>query len=319
LGGIPKILLTAVDTINFFNKPIAFKLAGGDFWNEDFNDMLRVHNMDYQGMLAELRWRQHALGFLIVGDLSVNVGLGLHQYHKAYLRSDFRHIQNTLSFAENQLSDWENHLTPRDYNVSDNLRYAVSDYINLESQIEFRLNSILGNSLAAGIGVSGQYKNLKYASRVKYYKAEFNDGYFSTNTFYRDGASYTGEQLYPLKNFYRNYSQWGNYTKTQGRDLLGFELVASWEQPIKDRLLFFTDVDLNIIGDPETRTGKTVPLYSIGLRTRYFDFLKTEFFFTNKHMNLNTFYQTFQASELPFFGGSVILEIDRIKLKSVYI
>ena len=315
----PKILLTGIDTISFLNQSISYKLSGGDFWAEDFNDMLRIHNMDYQGLLAELSLNRHTLGFLVIGDLSYNIGLGLHQYHKFFIRSDFGKFQNTLSFADNQLSEWRNHTLPRDFNVGNNLRYRISERVGLESQIEFRINDDLGTSVAAGIGVTGQFKTLKFGSRLKYYSANFNNGYFSTLLFYRNGARYVGQQLYPLKNYYRDYSQWGNYTRVQNRNLLGFELTVSWNQPINKNIYFFTDIDLNIIGDPETQTGNTIPLYNLGLSVRFFDLIKTDFFFTNKHMNLDTFYQTFQASVLPFFAGTVSIDLNKMPLKTMYL
>jgi hypothetical protein len=95
---------------------------------------------------------------------------------------------------------------------------------------------------------------------------------------------------------------------------VGFELQINWEQNLHKRMAFFTDIDLNIIGDPETQTGRTVPLYTAGLRINYFKHFKTEFFITNKHMNLDSFYQTFQASELPYLGGSVVLDLKGLSL-----
>ena len=312
----PKIVLTGTDTLNLFNQKIEYKLSGGDFWNQDFDDMLRIYNLDYQGLLSELRVKNHAIGFLLIGDLSRNVGLGLHQYHKFFVRSSFGMVQNTLHFTENQLSIGDNHSVPIDYNLGNTIKIRFAENAKFESQIEWRINQDLGNSFAGGIGIAGCFKNLKYRSRLKYYEANFNLGYFSNNNLYRGSTSYVGEQLYPLKNFYRRYDQWGAYTSLQNNKLLGFELCVSWERNILGKMLYFADLDLNVIGNPQTRRGRTIPLYTTGLRIKYFNFLKTEFYFTNKHMNLDTFYQTFQASKMPFFGGSILMDLKRIELKS---
>ncbi|MCG8331102.1 MAG: hypothetical protein MI974_25640 [Chitinophagales bacterium] len=311
----PKILLTGKDTFEILNRSIAYKLSGGDFWNEDFDDMLRIHNLDFQGVVGELGFKGYTIGFLLIGDLSKNIGLGLHQYHKFYVKKELNRLRTTFYLSENQLTDDDQHLVPEDYNIGNNTKFKLSEILELESQLEFRINQEIKTSFAGGIGIEGQVKNLRFASRLKYYQSNFNLGYISNEVSYRGSSSYVGEQLYPLKNYYRTYSQWGNYTKSQNVDLLGFELNAAWEKKIGKRLTFFTDIDLNIIGNPKTQTGNTIPLYSLGIKTNYFKFLRTEFFFTNKHMNLDTFYQTFQASKRPFFGGSVILEMERIHLK----
>ncbi len=310
----PKIFLSGENTMKAFNRTFRYKIAGGDFWNEDFDDMLRIHNIDFQGIVTEVGYKNTTLGFLIAGDLSVNIGLGLHQYHKFYVKQTFNKLETNFYLSDNQLANYQNHILPRDINFGNNTSFKISDRIQVEGQLEFRANQELGTSLAAGIGAKSQFKNLRVASNLKYYQADFNLGYYSTRLFYRGNSSYVGEQLYPLRNFFRYYSQWGNYTRIQNKDLVGFELQINWEQNLHKRMAFFTDIDLNIIGDPETQTGRTVPLYTAGLRINYFKHFKTEFFITNKHMNLDSFYQTFQASELPYLGGSVVLDLKGLSL-----
>ena len=315
----PKILLSGRDTLNIANRAIQYKLMGGDFWNQDFDDMLRIHNLDYQGLNGELTFKNYSIGFLIVGDLATNVELGLHQLHKYYIKRKVDKFSASIFFSENQLTS--RHSLPQDYNVGNTLEYRISKNTIFQSQIELRLNEQLGTSFAMGIGVSGEVKSLKFVGKLKYYQAGFNLGYGTSAILnageqpYRDGDLYVGEQLYPLKNFYRTYSQWGNYTQQQNRDLLGLELNVLWEKVITNNVYFFSDIDLNIIGNPQRKVGKTIPLYSIGIRNKYFDFLKTEFYITNKFMNIDTFYQTFQASKNPFFGGRIILDLKEIKLR----
>ena len=312
----PKILLSGTDSLRLGNRDFRYSLMGGDFWNEDFDDFLRIHNLDYQGLNGELGFKRYTLGFLIIGDLATNVQLGLHQMHKYYLRGDFERVRATLFLSDNYLTT--RHVQPQDFNVGSHVRFDVSEHVHLQSQVEFRLNEELGHSYALGLAVSGKFKSLEFDGKLKYYQAEFNQGYGTNRILpdgempYRDEGSYVGEQLYPLKNFYRTYSQWANYTKQGTRDLLGFELGILWEKQLRKTLHAFTDLDLNIIGNPQTRSGETIPLYSIGVRMKHFDFLKTEFYATNKFMNLDTFYQTFQASERPFFGGAVILDLEGI-------
>ena len=314
----PKILLSGRDTLNIGKREIEYKLMGGDFWNQDFDDMLRIHNLDYQGLNGELTFKNNSIGFLIVGDLATNVRLGLHQLHKYYIKREVDQFSATVFYSENQLTS--RHELPQDYNIGSALEYRNSKNITLQSQIELRFNDQIGTAFATGIGISGKVKSLKFAGKLKYYQSGFNLGYgISTiptvgDQPYRDGNLYVGEQLYPLKNFYRTYSQWGNYTQQQNRNLLGLELNVLWEKNIKNNIYFFSDIDLNIIGDPQKKVGKTIPLYSIGLRNKYFNFLKTEFYLTNKFMNIDTFYQTFQASKNPFFGGRILLDLKDIKL-----
>lgn len=156
----PKILLSGKDTLNILNRKVQYKLMGGDFWNLDFDDMLRIHNLDYQGLNGELTYKNYTLGVLIVGDLATNVHLGLHQLHKYYIKKKFDKFSTVLYFSENHLTN--RHSLPQDYNIGNTLKFKVSKNINLQSQIELRLNNQLGTSFAAGIGVSGQIKNLKF-------------------------------------------------------------------------------------------------------------------------------------------------------------
>ncbi|MFK7970381.1 MAG: hypothetical protein AB8F95_08445 [Bacteroidia bacterium] len=312
----PKILLSARDTFQFLNTTFNYNLKGGDYWNEDVNDMLRIHNFDYHGLTAELGYKDFTLGMNIIGDLSQNIGLGLHQYTQFYLKKKSPKFETFFFLTDNQLTDRTTHTLPQDFNAGNNSRFFLSDKIHLEAQIDFRLNKALGTSFASGFGIEGAFKRLTFRSNLKFYQADFNRGYSSNENLYRGANSYVGRQLYPLKNYYRAYSQWGNYTSRQNRDMLGFELQVKWEQPLKKWASVFVDGDLNIIGDPRTQTGVTIPLYTFGLRSNYHQILKVDLFFTNKHMNLDSFYQTFQASRRPFFGGSVILDLRNIKLIS---
>lgn len=310
----PKILISGVDTFAFGSRKLQYKLMGGDLWNYDSDDILRIHNLDYQGLVGELKYQSLTVGFLIIGDLATNVQIGLHQMHKYYLKKEFGNITSTLFFNDNFLN--YSHAKPRDFNLGNHTRIQISKNTHVQSQLEWRMNDVLGNSMAAGLEFKYEIKNLELNSRLKYYQSEFNLGYGTNRILseglkpYRGRSSYVGEQLYPLKNFFRDYSQWGNYTKLQGNDLIGLELNVLWEKKIWNNIHFMSDIDFHLIANPKTQTGRTIPLYSIGLRSKYFDFLKTEFYFTNKFMNLDSFYQTFQASRKAFFGGRVELDLE---------
>ncbi|MFT4661116.1 MAG: hypothetical protein ACI8XB_001387, partial [Patiriisocius sp.] len=72
---------------------------------------------------------------------------------------------------------------------------------------------------------------------MKYYQAAFNDGYGYGNVNFTDGgSSFVGEQLYPLKNYYRNVNQWAMLTQFQGTDVFNFEVVLKYQERIYRKL-----------------------------------------------------------------------------------
>jgi hypothetical protein len=154
---------------------------------------------------------------------------------------------------------------------------------------------------------------------MKYYQAAFNDGYGYGNVNFTDGgSSFVGEQLYPLKNYYRNVNQWAMLTQFQGTDVFNFEVVLKYQERIYRKLYWLFDADLNFIPD----VGVNVminPNYNTGLKINFeknFEFAITV---TNKHMNLQSYYQSISASELPFLSYSFRMNLDKIKLGTKYL
>ncbi len=316
----PKIKIEARDSIRLFNRLVALEIKGGDFWNEDVFDILRFYNIDYQALLARAEFGKFSLGIFTIGDLSRNIGLDLHELYRFSLGYSNKDFENIFSVSINQLLDDNrgNHLVPSDINLSNHIRFKLPSSVELLGQLEARINEI--NKTSFAIGIQGKYasNSIDIRSSLRYYQSDFNRGYFSNVPQYATLTSYVGEQLYPLKNYYRDYSQWAAYSELQGRDVVAFELSLNYEKLIYKQLSFFGNLDLNIYGDIETGTGRTFPIYNSGIKINFLKQFSSSISLTNKHMNLFESFQTFYASRVPFLSYGVQLNLDRIPLRTRY-
>jgi hypothetical protein len=50
----PKIKFSASDSFLINKRRFYYKIVGGDFWNENINDFLRIYNIDYQASQFEI-------------------------------------------------------------------------------------------------------------------------------------------------------------------------------------------------------------------------------------------------------------------------
>ena len=98
----PKILIEGRDTLKIFNKEYSFYVKGGDFWNEDVQDMLRLFNIDYQAIIAEVSGKNWGLSFMTIGDLSINIGLALPQTYRFGLTYRNKKFKSLASLTLNE-------------------------------------------------------------------------------------------------------------------------------------------------------------------------------------------------------------------------
>ncbi len=314
----PKILLEANG--NLSRRGPKYLIRGGDLWNEDVGDILRLYNMDYQGILGKILFDQFSLGFMTIGDLSENVGLDLHQVYRFSLGFNTTKFSNQLSAAINELFAFPQgrHPSATDLIVSNYSKINLSDKSVLEGQVDVRLSNELSPSVAFGAVFTYSEKQLSLSSSVRYYSNDFNLGYNGSRPrYYGPNGSYTGDQLYPLKNFYRNLSQWALYTHMGNIDLLAFEFNSSWTKKIYNKLSGYYDLDFNYIYDIEEGQGYIYPIYSAGLQVNFLPIFNGRISVTNKHMELRNFYQTSSISKAPFLSLGFTLRVEKIKLGSL--
>jgi hypothetical protein len=316
----PKILLRVDEAISILNNQIGVKIKGGDLWNENIGDMLRFYNIDYQGIIGELVFNKWEASFMSIGDLSKNSGLDLHQTYRFALGYRNDKLWNLSSFTINELISLPRglHPTSNDLNIANYTKYKFTENINIESQVETRINSALSNSLALGVQFNYSSENLNLSTSIRYFASQFNYGYNGNEPSYIGAnGKYVGEQLYPLKNYYRNYSQWAAYTHFGSSDLLAIAFTTVWDKKIYRKFGVFYDFDINYIHDLDSNRGLLYPIYNAGLQIYFLSNFNVKISLTNKHMELRDFYQTFSISQKPFLSLGVHMKIKKIRQRTL--
>ncbi len=317
----PKMLISSWDTFTVSGKKMRYNAKAGDFWDEDFYDIIRFYNIDFHGLQAEIGTQKTKLQFSVIGDLSQNIGFALHELYKfAFIHktAKFKHVS---SISVNELFDAPrgNHPDPRDVNIAHYSSMRLKNQSTVKGQIEIRNNSSNSGSLAAAIQYKTERNRLSMTHGIRYFQADFNQGYRSFFPRYRAGNSYVGSQLYPLKNYYRPQNQWALYTNFQNADLLGYEFTLNWDKQLYKKLRFLSEVDFNLIYNLNNDDIRIYPLYNVGFQI---DFVKRFSMFlttTNKHQNLDTFFQTAYASKNPLLSYGFRMNLEEIKLRTVFV
>lgn len=313
----PKVKLSAVDTFKIANCKISTNIKAGDFWNEDFQDFIRFYNIDFQALEVNFGINNWNFKTNVIGDLSRNIGLDLHEMYKFQLQHKYKKATNSIALSINELYSLPSgyHPQERDLNLTFYSKYNINTNSNIEAQVDFRINK--PDNISNAIGVKYSYhsdKWFKFHSALRYMDLEFNKGYANFKPKYRNGNKFVGEQLYPLKNYYRPMNQWAFLTSHQYRDLINFELNANVKYPIYRKISIFADIDYNFIYEPQLKKMFHSPLYNAGLNINFTKNFILTFSATNKQMNLDNFYQTFYISKVPLFSYNFKYYLENIKL-----
>lgn len=318
----PKIVLQTLDTFRLGSRQIGVRIRGGDFWNEDVSDILRLYNIDYQALSFSFAIGRLSFGFMTIGDLSQNIGLDWHQVYKFSMGYKQGRLKNVGAITVNELFTRPRgtHLAPTDVNISNYFDYQCSKHLLLQAQAEVRLSPEQALSSALGIKLSYTQKKLTIASALRYYEARFNQGYDGRAPRYLGGGGrYIGPQLYPLKNFYRNLSQWALYTHRPNSTLIAAEWTAHWEDDLYKKIGVFCDADFNYIYDVTNGEHYFYPSYNAGMQINFASVFNARVSLTNKHMELRDFYQTFALSRYPFLSFGFHMQLESLPLKTIYL
>lgn len=315
----PKITFTVRDTLNIGRQTIRFYGKGGDFWAEDMSDIIRFYNIDFQAVDARLGYKRFDFGLAVIGDLSRNIGLGLTELYKFYMQYNGAKIKNVSSVSVNELivRGALGHPEKYDYNIANYIRYDFDTFTSLETQIDFRINKTYSASKALAVKFSKKLNaNFDIHAAVRYFDSEFNYGYATFGPRFRDGGSYVGPQLYPLKNFHRSMNQWALMTKQQGADVLNVEICLKAKKNLTSKISLYSNLDLNLVYNFRARNDIYYPIYEAGLSYAFFKDFIYSIGITNKQMNLDTYFQTFYLSNKPMMYYNVAFNLNDIKLSS---
>jgi hypothetical protein len=313
----PKIKLSAIDTFKILNRKINTYIKAGDFWDEDFQDIIRFYNIDFQSLEVNFGIQNWNFKTNVIGDLSKNIGLDLHEMYKFQLQHIQNKLTNSIALSINELYSFPNgyHPKERDFNLTFYSKYNMNSKSKLEVQLDFRINK--PDSISKAIAIKYTYNSnkwIKFHSALRYMDLAFNQGYANFKPSYRNGNKFVGEQLYPLKNYYRPMNQWAFLTSHQYRDLVNFELNLNIKYPIYRKVSFFADLDYNFIYEPQLDKMFQYPLYNAGLNINFTKNFILTFSATNKQMNLDNFYETFYISKMPLFSYNFKFYLENIKL-----
>lgn len=303
---IPYIHISTLDTFNLRGIQIKHDLTAGDMWNEDIHDILRFNNIDYQGIYTRVGLGPIWLGFVTIADLSRSIGLEMGELHRLSLEYEKTGFKYLFGFNANTLSnDPEFHPEPTDISISNYLKKTVKKF-DIEVQADVRFNKTLNTSFAGAIVVSGVFNKLKIKNSLRYYDADFNKGYKN------DKLSYRGDNLYPIKNYHRDMSQWALFTDFQESALFNYELVADYKWALTRRINLATKLDGNLIYDITNEEILFFPAYDLMFHFHYLNGLKFEIGITNKHMEVNNHYQSSALSRLPFITYGFTVDVNNI-------
>jgi hypothetical protein len=238
LGNIaifPKITFRIKDKLKLGNSHLGVSFTGGDLWDENFNDILRIYNLDFNGFILKLNYHRFSLALYKISDLSFSVGLALDEMNKFSLEYENNNFFHAASVTINS-RDFAREI---DHNLTYFTRYSFSENSKIEGQIENRINPNLNSGIAFGVKYFQAFNMHRFGLRFQFYNAPFNFGYRNDNVSYgTDYFNFSGEQLYPLKNYYRPVNQWAFLTNYQSLDVYNVEFDYAVTRPLYKKLNF---------------------------------------------------------------------------------
>ncbi len=302
----PKISLIIQDTFKIGSLTVHNQSILGDLWDENFEDLTRIYNIDFQGLKTLFFIKHWGIGLYTIGDLSKNIGLGLHELHKLAFLYNGSKSNFVVGLSENSLTEFPqgNHITNKDFNITGYSHFKLKN----NSQLYFSLDTRI-NSQNTSFAMALKYETSLFTIVARYYQKEFNKGYKNEGVVrYRRGTNYVGNQLYPLKNYYYSMNQWAFITQHQTSDLLNLEFKTNIKRKLYKSTYLEFSTDLNAIYLISDKKIKLYPLYNLGVSVVPLENTLFKLSATNKHMNLDTYYQTFYISKLPFIALGFELE-----------
>ena len=176
----------------------------------------------------------------------------------------------------------------------------------MKGQVDYKMNKRIGNGVAASVILGYTTNNFNLSNTIRYYSARYNQG------FRNRAINYQFDQLYPLKNYFRNVAQWAFFTDYQGSSLFNYAVLLKHKLPIAKKISLNTNLDLNVVYDFDNKRTYAFPAYEVLFNLFYVSAIKFEIGVTNRHMALNSYYQGVSLSKMPFISYGFRLDLDRL-------
>ena len=319
----PQISATISDTIRVGSIASQFDLLIGDMVDFRYRNGLAIYNVDVQGAVAALTFKQWKFEFTSITDLSQHIGLGVGEVYGTDLaRQNMRvgqRYQLDIGIAADLISGGDIfNTTPGPIpHLYFNLRHKQKslEFYGEAGHRFYTRRSFFGISappttltqrMAGLLGVSfdGKSQNQwRHQQRfeLKYYGSIYNAQRTSVGSFYSSGTSFIGRYLYPLRNAYRPFDQWAVFTEYVGKNTAAFSWLSRNKCKLHKR--FFWMLDLETIGIlAQEETPFLYYFYETGLVFEPVTGLEALVYLSNKVMNLDVHYQTYYQSKQPLFS-----------------
>ncbi len=292
---------------------------------------LVIYNLDAQVIDFKTRYNNlFSYRFSWLGDLINGIGLGMDDL--------FAHIisMENLNFADFAKADvsfgfylWDQtaglDFSNNSLNFASSLQYSKNIDLNVYSQQAMRDigTGFDPNTVATLFGSEYSVQNKKTFFKLllenRFYGKGFLQGLKNEDVFYRESYEYDtsiGEQLYPISRYERPFSQFAVFAEYQGEvdtenistNVWGTTIYIDYKYDFYKSYFVENIFDINYIISSYD-DGFWYPFYTIKLGVQPEIHSTLSLLFTNKTMNLNLHYPSFDYNKNFFVGFSFKREI----------
>lgn len=317
---IPEFYFNINDSIRFRNSTIKTMFNVGNNIPTGLSSDPILYNTDYIGVFFSATDDRNTLSFLGMGDMAWGISNNIEELLRiVYSRSmywgkDFKIIPFiNLDMINAYFLD----ALPQTMHYGI-LRIGSEIYYKSGAKIAASIDFAdpLNQSKREGKAFTIEYLkafslnnfSFKINPRFRFYSRAYNENHFLLSVNYRkdgiikDGNS-VGKYVYPLRNYYREVSQWGLYTEYQNQDIFGSELVikCNWS-PTKSTYSNLHIEDIFLTKNKDISNSFNYFFFTYEAGVRYKSNLQCGITVTNKAMNLDTHYHTFYQRKIPYLG-----------------
>jgi hypothetical protein len=321
----PKFRMAFDSSFKLFGEKFEAAVFVGNHENLRLYEGLSLYNMECQGSVFYLKWRNFKLSRIKIGDLEYCIGLGINDVDDFILSAENLCIWNDWKLdIKAGISQYlfsyafSSFIYPDNETGSQNLSFALhNDNFRIYSQLGIRgSNSNIDFKWRSAFLAGAKYKyesenlRLDLTGEYRYYGYYFNQNLYSKNVHYREivssgsndyisgYANTIGTNLYPLFSLNAPFSQWAVYTEYQNKNVMALVFQLNGTYKFYDNFVFKANLDYNYIR-ASYEDGFLYPFYNIGIG---YEPIKDNYILvssTNKAMNLDKSYPTFYLYKVP--------------------
>lgn len=272
----------------------------------NFNDMrviegLTFYNLDGQGTKLYIQSGKFKLSYQKIGDLKYWIGLNIGDANNYWLSLDGFELLDSLK-ADFKIGTYDYYPSlgnGQTYSLALNYK-KLRVYSEVDIKSDINRNPIRWNSgLLLGANYDYNENNIKIKTRMeyRYYGYLFNQDRYNKLVTYR-GNGTIGQYLYPLNLYDRPFSQWAVFTEYQNKNVSCLTWQFDLFYNFYDNFNLHCNLDMNYI-QASNLEPFLYPFYNFGLTYEAIKDVYLQYSFTNKSMNLDSPYPTFNLYTQP--------------------